>query len=373
MAKQIVSLLFFNCIGLTILSAQITAMDSVVNSEMKRMHIAGFEACAIKDGKIIWTGYYGYQNLEKRIPVNEKTLFDVASTTKTITCAALSQLLSQKKLNLDDDINKYLDFKVRNPNYPDIPITIGQILRHRSSICDNADYLSQFWDFNNGDPKIPLNVFLRDYLSANGVHYDVKNNFLPTAPNTQSKYSNIGIAIIGYIVERISGKPFSVYCKENIFVPLSMNRTGWFLSEIDSQNVAMPYHYNDSSHTYQPLGHGGFPDYPSGALKTNIDELSHFLIAWTQKGKWANRQVFDSLTIQQLTPTEINLGFYVWFLCATNKSAILYCHTGSGNGISTFISYNPINKKGLIFLTNGDIDNKDDWQRMINDLYSNIF
>lgn len=148
--------------------SQKTAVDSFINSQMKRLHIPGFEAIAIKDDKIIWTGYYGYQNLEKKIPVTAQTIFEAASTSKTITAAAIMQLYAAGKFRLDDDINRYLDFKIVNPRYPAIPITIGQLLRRRSSIDDNVDYLSQFGETNHGDPDISLKDFIKGYLKLTG-------------------------------------------------------------------------------------------------------------------------------------------------------------------------------------------------------------
>jgi CubicO group peptidase (beta-lactamase class C family) len=78
------------------------AVDSFVTSEMKRLHLPGFEACAIDSGKVVWTGYYGFQHIGKHIPVSRQTLFDVASTTKTITGAALMQLYAAGRFKLDE-------------------------------------------------------------------------------------------------------------------------------------------------------------------------------------------------------------------------------------------------------------------------------
>lgn len=371
--KYLFTLLIVNSLFISTIYGQKPAIDSFINNEIQKLHIAGFAAVAIDSNKIVWQSYYGYQNVEKKIPVTERTLFMIASTSKTVTAAALMQLYSMGKFHLDDDINKYLDFKVVNPNYPKIPITFRQLLRHRSSIADNGDYLGQFWDINKGDPTIPLNVFLKNYLSSRGNHYDKAKNFYNYTPNAEFHYSNIGIALIGYLVERISGKPFPKFCKIKMFEPLSMNHTGWFLRDVDSADVAMPYHYSDSLQKYIPYGFGGYPDYPAGELRTSAKEFAHFLLAWTNNGKWNNKQVFDSIAIQALTPKYFNLGFHTWFLYGTEKGKILYCHSGGDLGISTFISYNPKDKKGFIFLTNGELINKEDWDKIINMFYSNIF
>jgi CubicO group peptidase (beta-lactamase class C family) len=326
--------------------AQKPALDSLIRNEMEKLHIPGFEAVTVKDGKITWTGYYGYQNLEKKIPVTGETLFEAASTSKTVTAAVMMQLLADKRFQLDNDINKYLDFKLVNPKYPKVPITFRQLLRHRSSIADNIDYLGQFWGTNHGDPKISLKDFIKGYFTVNGKHYVREKNFHDYPPGSKTEYSNMGIALLGYLAERITGEPFETYCRKKLFQPLGMDHSGWFLREVDSSKLAMPYSYSDSLKQYQSWGFGGFPDYPAGSLHTNVTDFAHFLIAWTQQGKWNVEQVFDSTAIQTLTPDEFNLGFHTWFIYATRKGALLYMHTGKANGVSSFISYNPANKKG---------------------------
>jgi CubicO group peptidase (beta-lactamase class C family) len=324
----------FILLGLVVFSiparAQRAKLDSFLKQKLEEYHLAGLSVVAIDSGKIVWTGYYGYQDLEKRIPVTEQTLFEAASTSKTVTAAAVMQLYAAGKFKLDDDINKYLDFKIVNPHHPNIPITFRQLLRHRAAIDDNVDYLGQFWSSNHGDPKIALGEFVRDYFSPKGKHYDKAKNFYAYAAGTKANYSNMGIALLGYLVERITGMPFDKYCKEKLFRPLGMDRSGWFLRDVDSTNVAMPYVYSDSLQRFERQGFGGFPDYPAGSLHTNVEQFAHFLIAWTQQGKWKGNTVFDAGAIQTLTPDDINLGFHTWFLYGTNKGELIYMHRWGG-------------------------------------------
>lgn len=348
-------------------------LDAFIKQEMDRLHLPGFEAVAIDNGEIVWTGYYGYQNLEKQIPVTSQSIFEAASTSKTVTAAALMQLCSAGKFKLDDDINNYLDFRLVNPRHPTTPITFRQLLQHRSSIDDNVDYLSQFWETNHGDPTIPLKAFIRDYFSVTGTHYSKEKNFHEYAPGTKANYSNMGIALLGYLAERITGEPFETYCKVNLFKPLDMTSTGWFLRDVDSTKLAMPYSYSDSLQRYKPWGYGGFPDYPAGSLHTNVEQFAHFLIAWTQDGKWHGTPIFDSTAIQTLTPDGFTPEFHLWFQYITRKGSKLYMHTGKANGVSSFISYNPADKKGLIFICNGDIEQGKDWREVIDTLYEQAF
>lgn len=338
---------------------------------MTQNHVVGLSAAVIDSGKITWTGYYGYQNIEQKKPVTSQTLFAIASSSKTVTAAALMQLYGKGKFKMDEDINKYLPFKVANPNYPNTPITFAELLRHRSAIRDNIDYLGQFWLVNKGDPTLALGPFLKDYLTVAGKNYDAKKNFFNEKPDSAFHYSNIGIALAGYLVERIAGMPFDKYCKQNIFTPLEMNTSAWYIKDLDTNNLAMPYDYSDSLKRFVKLGFGGYPDYPAGTLHTNASQLANFLISWTQDGKFNNKQVFKQSAVQLLTPTETNLGYFTWFLNGTEKGELIYNHNGGDSGVMSFIAFNPKTKKGMIFIMNSLLDSRDAFKKLINLIYYN--
>ena len=352
--------------------AQNTKLDSTIKEQMAIYHLPGLAACTISNGRISWSGYYGFQNIEQKIPVTKQTLFMLASTSKTITAAALMQLYGEGKFKMNDDINKYLSFRVINPKNPSAVITFGQLLRHRSSIRDNIEYLGPFWAVNSGDPVLPLGQFLKEYLSADGKNYNAPKNFYDEKPDSAFHYSNVAIALAGYLVEQIAGLPFDQFCKKNIFTPLQMNNTAWFLKDLDSTQVAMPYRYSYSLKQYEKLGFGGYPDYPAGELRTSVEQLANFLIAWTQDGKFNNKQVFKEDAIQLLTPDDIRLGFYTWFLYGTDQGTILYDHNGNDNGVFSAMLFNPKNKKGVIILINGEIDVLSRLRSLINTVYDSI-
>ena len=136
----------------------------------------------------------------------------------------------------------------------------------------------------------------------------------------------------------------------------------------------MPYHYSDSMHQFIPYGHGGYPDYPAGELRTSAEQLAHFLIAWSSYGKWQNRQVFDSSTIQLFTPDDIRLGCYAWNIFAAPKGLqVMYGHTGGDNGVFTIMEYQPVIKKGFICLFNGDFNGNSENGKNMFDLVSMIY
>jgi len=342
---------------------------------MQQLHLAGLAACRIDSGKIIWTGYYGYQNLEDKTPVSKNTIFQIASLSKTITAAAISQLVAEGKLRLEDDINNHLPFRVRNPNFENDPITIADLLRHRSSIVDNLDYLMPLWRLFKGDSPIPLQAFVKEYLTPNGSNYDRQKNFLDAKPNTRTIYCNVGYALLGYLVELKSHISFSEYCKQKIFQPLGMTNAAWFLTELDIMKVATPYVFSDSLQQHVRYGHEGFPDYPAGTLRTSAEQLAHFLIAWTSNGKWQSKSVFDSATIERFTPSDVNLGCYTWFIAgAPVVGELLYFHNGSARGLYTMMGFKPGTRNGFIIFVSGRPDRRSQaYRKLFNDLVTTIY
>ncbi|CAN0465932.1 unnamed protein product, partial [Phaeothamnion confervicola] len=140
--------------------AQTSKVDSLVIGKLQDLHIPGLAAATVENGQVSWTRYYGNQDIEQKIPVTDSTVFHIASISKTVTAAAVMQLEAKGYFKLDDDINGFLPFRVVNPSFPAAPITFRQLLRHRSSIADNMDYLLPFWENKYQGADIPLGTFL---------------------------------------------------------------------------------------------------------------------------------------------------------------------------------------------------------------------
>lgn len=349
--------------------AQTLKVDSLVNGKLQDLHIPGLAAAAVENGKISWTRYYGYQDIEQKIPVTDSTVFHVASISKTVTAAAVMQLEAKGHFKLDDDVNRFLPFRVVNPSFPAAPITFRQLLRHRSSIADNMDYLLPFWENEYKGADIPLGPFLADYLSAGGKHYHVNKNFANAEPGSDFGYSNIGFALLGYLVERIAKAPFDQYCKAHLFEPLEMHHTNWFLEPLQPDRLAVPYQYSDSLSRYQKLPQGKFPDYPAGQLRCTVNDLAKFLACWSNDGVYADKTVMEARSVQRLTPKDMSLGFHTWFMYLLNTETPLYSHSGHGPGISTYMLYDPFSKKGLIILMNGELSDYFEWRNLIDLLW----
>ena len=358
------------------------ASVSFIKSKMKENHIPGLAACVVKESQLYWYSAYGWANVEKRIPMSIDALMNIGSISKTITATAIMQLWERGLVKLDVNINQYLPFDVQNPNFPGIPINIKQLLTHTSSIRDGEAYNQ---GYSCGDPNVSLRDWIIGYLAPGGKYFNEKENFLTKAPGQQRKYSNVGFGLLGLIVEEVAQVPFSQYCKKYIFTPLEMNETGWYLSEINRADHVTPYLYITRENrkgikTY--FGHlttgefkinsnlatcsYGFPNYPDGLLRTSVRELSHFLVAIINQGKFKDTQILEAATVKKMLTAQVD-GESKQGLCWRKKEfESLWGHGGSDPGITTQMYFNPESKLGVIVFQNS---NQGDLFKIVEKIY----
>jgi CubicO group peptidase (beta-lactamase class C family) len=331
-------------------------MGKIISDYMKEQHIPGLAAAVVRDGEVVWMGTYGMASVAKGRPVTPQTIFPLASVTKIITATALLQLHVKGKFKLDEDVNGYLPFTVRNPNFPELPITFAQLLRHRSSIRDNPEFYSSHWSKANGDTETVLGEYLQSYLGLDGALYDQKKNFFHYKPGTDFKYCNTCYALLGYLAEQISGLPYQQYTQEALFKPLGMESAAWTNAGVDKNLAASSYRY-DPEQGHQDVGIVGYPDWPAGLLRVNVSDLARFLAAYTQFGLLDSSQLIDPGVIELMAPKHQTLGFYTWFSSSLDlTSDVLYTHGGSDLGARTLMSLNPQSREGFLILTNGEAE-----------------
>lgn len=336
----------------TVTHLDTTELDSFIVEIMDTYHLPGLSACVFKDSAIIWMGAYGYANIEENIEVSDSTLFHLGSISKTVTGVALMQLWEEGLFQLDDPINDYLPFDVIHPFCPDSVITFRMILTHTCGILYPGLPISP----TEGDCTIPQGQFLEDYLTPDGVYYDAERNFTIECPGTIWAYSNIGVNLVAYLVEIISGTPFDHYCEDNIFIPLDMHSTSWFLAGMDTSNIAMPYEYTGPpKNKYIPYGHFGHVLWPSGFLRSSTIEFARFVIAFMQKGQIGDVRILDSTAVELMTTVQYpNIAPQQGLIWMNGSVAgkTTWGHTGGYRGCTTIMSFCPEENTGIIILTN---------------------
>jgi CubicO group peptidase (beta-lactamase class C family) len=181
-------------------------LDGLMPLQIQHADIAGAVVAVVKDGKLLFSRGYGYSDYEKRMAVSpENTLFRPGSISKLFTWTAVMQQVEQGKLDLDRDINDYLDFKI--PPAFGKPITLRNVMTHRSGFEETAK------DLFVGSEKdlTPVSQYVTAHLPK---------RIFP--PGTTPAYSNYATTLAGYIVQRVAGQFFDDYVDEHIFKPLGM-------------------------------------------------------------------------------------------------------------------------------------------------------
>lgn len=355
----LICFLIISCLSQDVESNIESNIESYVESKRVKMkNVVGMATGIVDETGLIWSGYYGTKDLE--VPVDIKTMFNIASISKTIMVTAIMQLWEDGKFKLDDDINEYLDFEVINPNYPDEVITYRQLMTHTSSIIDRFPLYGDLYTIHNGggDYEGELGTFLREYLTKNGKYYS-NDNFLKSNPGKEFNYSNYATSILAYLVEVLSGMNYVEYCENNIFKPLEMNSSYFFIDGIPNiEDVAKPYYEQEL------LPHYSYPDYPSGSLRTTIEDLSKFC-SYYLRTETDNSIILKRETIQLIldlnkddTMKKDSNNGLIW---GNFDPYIIKAigHTGGDPGVSTFMLLFPEEQLAGIILMNGEPSNWD--------------
>tara|TARA_B100001123_G_scaffold16879_1_gene18901 strand:- start:2328 stop:3488 length:1161 start_codon:yes stop_codon:yes gene_type:complete len=333
-----------------------TPLDKFILESMKEAKVPGLAALTLKEGKILWAGYYGWANIEEKIPVTQDTLFQLASISKTVTACMIMQQVEKGELDLDVDVNTYLPFKVRNPKHADQPITLRQLLCHTSGIRDNWTVLEDQW-VKNGDYKEPLAKSLPAYLIEGGKFFSAKKSFYNWAPGTKNQYCNVAVALAAHVAEVKLKTPFETLCTQGLFKPLNMEGAGFLMSSVDLKKVAMPYGYRKKTGNFKALGHHGYIDYPAGTLRASAPHLSRFLMMFMGGGKLGEVRVLKEETVEAMKNIQYpkldkkqGIGWYYTRVGANRMIG----HDGGDPGVATQMFCQPEEGAGIIILMNGE-------------------
>jgi CubicO group peptidase (beta-lactamase class C family) len=248
-------------------------LDGLMPTQLERENVAGAVVAVVKDGKVLLVKGFGYSDMDKRTPVtSDATLFRPGSISKLFTWTSVMQLVEQGRLDLDKDVNDYLDFKI--PPAFGKSITLRDIMTHTPGFEETAR------DLFVADAKqlTPLDQYLKDHLP---------NRIFP--PFVVPAYSNYATTLAGYIVQRVSGKPFAQYVADNILTPLGMNRTTFVQPLPEDLIPLMSQGYQKASDKPKPFEF--VEAFPAGSVSTTGRDMCNFMIAHLQDGKFGDKQI----------------------------------------------------------------------------------
>jgi CubicO group peptidase (beta-lactamase class C family) len=335
-------------------------VDAFVKRKFQEAKIPGLAVAVVRGEQTVWSTGLGWANIDRGIRVTPQTVFMLASVSKTVTCAGIMALVEDGRLRLDADINDYLPFDVHIPAAPNANITMRHLLTHTSAIRD------RYWVWGtpyshptlyfHGDSPISLGQFMRSYYVPGQPEYSEKANFYERSPGTAYAYSNLAVALAGYVAEAITGVDFDAWCKQRILRPLGMTDSGFRLADVTRTNLAMPYRRNKHSGTFRPFFQYGYPDYPDGALRTSAVHLANWLGAFMNDGKLRGSRVLDRHTVDEIKRNQLPniVGWHqglIWYGGDPN-GYFRMGHTGGDYGVSTRMFFRPDRRVGVISLAN---------------------
>ena len=278
-------------------------LDGIVPMQLQQEDIAGAVVVVVKNGSVLFEKGYGDADVKAKVPVSPtSTLFRPGSISKTFTWTAVMQLVEQGKINLDADINNYLDFQV--------PHTFGRPVTMRNLMTHTPGFEEVIKDLMVDRPgELPT---LQAYVN---VH---RPNQIFT-PGTIPAYSNYGADLAGYIVERVSGMPFQDYVEKNIFQPLGMSHATFVEPLPEALKGMMSKGYALASQDPKDFELVPPNPAPDGSLSVTGADMAPFMIAQLQDGKYGDVRILQAQTAEMMHARQFSmdpavngmaLGFY---------------------------------------------------------------
>jgi CubicO group peptidase (beta-lactamase class C family) len=319
-------------------SAVAAFADEFFPTEMARRQIPGLVFVFVSGGEIAIARGFGAAQLEPRRPVDpDRTVFRLASVSKTITATAALQLVERKRIDLDTNVNTYLkSFQLAAAHGP---ITLHHLLTHTAGFDERLTGAGA----RSAEDGQPLSRYLAQSMPPTFIE-----------PGRVISYSNHGYGLIGHLVAEVSGRPLADYVREEIFEPLGMRRSGTLTGRAP-EDLAVAYEYVDGR--YRDLA----PDYlqvsPAGAFFTTGTDMGHFLIAHLRGGAYGDRRILRPETVAFMharhftqTPNISGWAYGLWEDARDGQRALL--HNGGGKGFRALMYLLPQQDAGFFVAYN---------------------
>jgi len=337
--------------------------DEALKLIMDEYKTVGLAVAVVKDGEFIYNKSFGYKDLANKIPLQNGDIVRITSTSKSFTATGIMQLVDKGLLSLDDDVSDLIGFRVRNPRYPDTPITLRMILSHTASINDNGE-----------------NYFTLDHINP-AINGDCADAYFTYGPGEGYNYSNLGMNLAGTILEKISGVRFDNYIRDNIIKPLGLYG-GHNVDSLDASKFALIYHLEDGEYVVSDgpyksraedmpnyvLGYSAPIFSPTGGVKMSVEDLAKYVMMHINYGELNGVRIMseESSKIMQ-TPVPFTKGDAKNTYCLglgefpyqTDEPKYnvpgnyLIGHSAGSYGLSGIMLWSPSDKWGMVAMATG--------------------
>ena len=396
-------------------------MKNILDCELSKLigntdyKVPGLGIIAFKDCEEVYSNFFGLRNIDKKFPVTRDTKLRAASISKMFTIFTIMQLVAEGKINLDDDVNNYFDFNLRNPNFPNEPITIRMLASHTSTLRDKKIY------------SLPPNHSIKELIN---FAKEDKNYF---------KYCNLNYGILATIIERVTNERFDLYQTNHLFKQLNLN-CDYVVGNLDKKsfdNLGTIYQKNSAQiddYSSQPkkdfvliqnpdarnfdleydlkdykIGTNATIFSPQGGLRISFDELSNVMKMIFNHGKFNGQQIIQKNLLHEMIKSQwtfnenlnngdtygvmFNYGLGLYQIDGKSKSRLckdfeinLIGHSGEAYGLISGFYFAQNFQDGIIFMSNGqavDIDDKKSFgtfsnnyiweEKIMNPILKNVF
>jgi CubicO group peptidase (beta-lactamase class C family) len=316
-------------------------IDDFMAAHLEPNHVAGAAISVVKDGQVFFAKGYGYADVQNRVPVDpDTTLFDTGSVGKPFTWTAVMQLVEQGKLDLNADVNTYLDFNIP-ATYPE-PITLIHLMTHTPGLEERLYGI----EASTPEKLVPLGEWL-----ARNIPARVRR------PGEFSSYSNYGASLAGYVVQRVSGMSYDEYIETNILKPLGMVNTTSRQPLPPELAAQMSGGYTYANGAYQAERFQLLNIAPAGSVRASATDMARFMIAHLQNGRYGEARILEEATARQMqrrlfTHDERVWGYTYGFFDQTKNGQRIIWHSGETDFFKSALWLLPDHNVGLFVSTN---------------------
>lgn len=302
------------------MEAAFPVIERLFKEHAEKNHFPAMAFGLVADGKLIYSGGFGFTDVAKKIPATSKSIFRIASMSKSFTGMAILKLRDAGKLNLDDPAFKYIPAmgKVKYITNDAPPVTIRNLLTHSAGFPEDNPW---------GDRQLADTDADLIKIISGGVNFS-------NVPAVAYEYSNLGFALLGNIISRVSGKPYQDYINENILKPLGMNATYWEYTKVPAAQLAHGYRWINGNWREEELLHDG--SYGAmGGMITSIEDFSRYmtlhLSVWPPGNNNDNRILKPGSIREMHQPWQIS-GFNTQFRYPNGRLCAVVSGYGYGLG-----------------------------------------
>jgi len=320
-------------------------LKALIGREMEVKQLPAFSIALVDSGEIVWAQGFGYQDPDREIPATAHTVYRVGSVSKLFTDMAIMRMVESGKIKLDAPVSDYIpDFHPQNPFAA--AITLRELMSHRSGLLREPPVGNYF------DPTEPtLQATVRSMNSTRLVY----------RPGTHTKYSNAGIAVVGYTLQQLNHMPFPEYLKQAILAPLGMNESAFAPDPLLLRNLAEAYMWSyDGLNFRAPTFELGLA--PAGCMYSTVTDLGQFLKVLFNGGRGPDAQVIKRETLNEMWTPQFaqpgeKTGFGIGFSLSQLDGRRVVGHGGAIYGFATQLAALPDEKLGVVAITTEDAAN----------------